>query len=115
MTADGIADLRSAAAAPDRDDWIEFRPDGVAVLRPIGVEVHRIAALLDPPEGEMTVDEVCEDYPSLTREAVEAAREYATAHPWEGEPFPGITFKRAFRGIGLEALDEVLGPTHTDP
>lgn len=108
MAADGIADLRPAAGAQEGNDWIEVRPDGVAVLRPILVEVHRIAALLD---GGMTVEEVCEDYPSLSREAVEAAREYAAAHPWAGEPFPGTTFKRAIRNIGLEALDEVLGPS----
>lgn len=88
-------------------DKVDLRPDGQAVLRGTHIEVHRITALLD---GGMTVEEVCQDYPSLTREAVEAAREYAAVHPWSGLPFPGTTFKRAIRGMGLEALDEVLGP-----
>jgi uncharacterized protein (DUF433 family) len=85
---------------------INFRTDGEAVLRGSDIEVYRIAALLD---GGMSVDAVLADYPSLTRDAVVTARAYAAAHPKPGRPYPRTTAKRALRGAGLEALDEVLG------
>ncbi|MEH3117063.1 MAG: DUF433 domain-containing protein [Methylorubrum populi] len=84
---------------------VEFRVNGDAVLKESGVEVHRIAALLG---GGMSPDEIREDYPSLTLEAIAAAKAYADAHPKPGRPYPGMTAKRALRGAGLEALDEVL-------
>jgi hypothetical protein len=52
---------------------------------------------------------VLADYPSLSREAAEAARAYAEAHPKTGRPYPRTTVKRVPQGAGLEALDEVLG------
>jgi uncharacterized protein (DUF433 family) len=84
---------------------VEFRPDGEVLLAGTDVEVHRIAALL---EGGLSVDEVCEDYPSLDPEAVTVAKAYADAHPKPGRPYPRTTAKRALKGAGLEALDEVL-------
>lgn len=47
------------------------------------IEVHRIAALLG---GGMTPQEVCEDYPSLTPEAVAVAKTYAEAYPKPAGP-----------------------------
>ena len=87
-------------------DKVEFRSDGEALLKGTGIEAHRIAALLD---GGMTVDEVLADYPSLARDAVEAAGTYADAYPKAGRPYPRTTIKRALRGAGLEALDEAFG------
>ena len=75
------------------------------MLRGSDVEVYRIAALLD---AGMSVDEVLADYPSLTRDAVVAARAYAAVYPKAGRPYPRTTAKRALQGAGLEALDEVL-------
>ena len=85
---------------------VTFRDDGEAVLKGSDIEVHRIAALLD---GGLSVADVQSDYPSLDRDAVEAARAYAGVHPKPGRPYPKTTAKRALRGAGLEALDEVIG------
>ena len=84
---------------------IEFRPDGEAVLKGTDVEAHRIAALL---AGGMGAEEVREDYPSLTLEQIATARAYAEAYPKSGRPYPAKTVKRALKGAGLEALDDVL-------
>jgi len=68
------------------------------------VEVYRIDALLD---GGASVEEVLEDYPSLSRQQVDTARAYADAHPKTGRPdYPSTSVKQALRGAGLEALDD---------
>jgi len=104
---DLVRDVESCTAElADLAAKIDFRADGEAVLRGSDVEVYRIAALLD---AGMSVDEVLADYPSLTRDAVVAARAYAAVHPKAGRPYPRTTAKRALQGAGLEALDEVLG------
>lgn len=84
---------------------VEFRQDGEAVLKGTNVEVYRVAALL---AGGMTPELICQDYPSLTPETVATAKAYADAHPKAGRPYPSKTVKRAIKGAGLEALDEVL-------
>jgi len=84
---------------------VDFRPDGEPVLKGSDIEVHRIKALLD---GGLSVDDVLVDYPSLTGDAIVAARTYAEAYPKPGRPYPSTTAKRALRGAGLEALDGVL-------
>jgi uncharacterized protein (DUF433 family) len=84
---------------------VEFRQDGEAVFKGADVEVYRVAALL---AGGMTPEQICEDYPSLTPEAVATAKAYAEAHPKTGRPYPSKTVKRAIKGAGLEALDKVL-------
>jgi uncharacterized protein (DUF433 family) len=106
-----VADLieeveRRTAELAKLADKVEFRDDGEAVLKGSDVEVYRIAALL---AGGLSVDQVLADYPSLSRDAVEVARAYAEAYPKPGRPYPRTTAKRALRGAGLEALDEVLG------
>lgn len=105
-----IDDLRAEVENRARElaelaEKVEFRKDGEAVLKGSGVEVYRIAALLS---GGMTPEEICEDYPSLSRDEVAVARAYAEAHPKQGRPYPSTTAKRALKGAGLEALDEVL-------
>jgi uncharacterized protein (DUF433 family) len=84
---------------------VEFRQDGEAVLKGTDAEVYRVAAL---HAGGMTPEQICEYYPSLTPEAVATAKAYAEAHPKTGRPYPSKTVKRAIKGAGLEALDEVL-------
>jgi uncharacterized protein (DUF433 family) len=84
-------------------DKVAFRPDGEAVLKGTSIEVYRIAALL---EGGLSVEQVLEDYPSLSRNQVETAQTYAEAYPKPGRPYPRMSVKRALQGAGLEALDE---------
>jgi uncharacterized protein (DUF433 family) len=85
-------------------DAVEFRADREPVLKGAGIEVYRIAALLD---GGLSIDQVLEDYPSLSRKDVEIAQSYAKAHPKAGRPYPRTSVKRALQRGGLEALDDV--------
>jgi uncharacterized protein (DUF433 family) len=106
-----ISDLREEVeqrtqCLSELSDKIEFGSEGEVLLKGTKTEVYRIAALLD---GEMPINIILADYPSLTREQVLAAKAYADAHPKPGRPYPAITAKQALRGAGLEALDEVLG------
>ena len=39
---------------------------------------------------------------------IATARAYAEAYPKSGRPYPAKTVRRALKGAGLEALDEVL-------
>lgn len=105
-----IGDVRAEAQKRTREldelaEKVEFQADGEPVVKGAGIEVHRIVALLN---GGMTPAEICEDYPSLTTEAVAAAKAYGEAHPKTGRPYPSKTVKRTIKGAGLEALDEVL-------
>jgi uncharacterized protein (DUF433 family) len=103
-----IDDLRAEVEDRARElvelaEKVEFRKDGEAVLKESGVEVYRIAALLN---GGLTPEDICKDYPSLSPKAVAVAKAYAEAHPKSGRPYPSTTVKRALAGAGLEALDE---------
>ena len=105
-----IDDLRAEVEDRARElaalaEKVEFRKDGEAVLKDSGLEVYRIAALLN---GGLTLDDIREDYPSLSPDAIAVAKAYAEAHPKPGRPYPSTTVKRALKGAGLEALDEVL-------
>lgn len=105
-----IDDLKAEVHSRARElaelaDKVEFRRDGEAVLKGTDVEVYRVAALLG---GGMTPEEIRHDYPSLSPDAVATAKAYAEAHPKAGRPYPTKTVKRAIKGAGLEALDEVL-------
>jgi len=74
------------------------------LLEGTAVEIYRITALLD---GGASVDEVLEDYPSLSRQQVETARAYADVRPKTGRPdYPRTSVKQALREAGLEALDD---------
>lgn len=84
-------------------DKVEFRTDGEPLLKSTSVEVYRIAALL---EGGAPIEQVLEDYPSLSRNQVETAQAYAEAYPKAGRPYPRTSVKRALQGAGLEALDD---------
>lgn len=84
-------------------DKVEFRTDGEPLLKGTSIEVYRIAALLD---GGAPIEEVLEDYPSLSRKQVETAQAYAEAYPKAGRPYPRTSVKRALQGAGLEALND---------
>jgi hypothetical protein len=72
------------------------------IIRGTKIEAYRIAALLD---GGMSVAEVLEDYPSLTKEQVLAAKAYAEATPKLGRPYPERTAKAAMGRVDLSLLD----------
>lgn len=106
-----IDDLEAEVEARARElsalsDKVEFRKNGEAVLKGTDIEVYRISALL---EGGLAPEQICEDYPSLSLEMVAIAKAYAGAHPKLGRPYPRVTAKRALKGAGLEALEEILG------
>jgi uncharacterized protein (DUF433 family) len=82
---------------------VEFQADGEPLLKGTPIEVYRIAALL---EGRASIEQVLEDYPSLSRKQVETAQVYAEAYPKAGRPYPRTSVKRALHGAGLEALDD---------
>lgn len=84
-------------------DKVEFRADGEPMLKGTSTEVYRIAALL---EGGAPIEQVLEDYPSLSRNQVETAQTYAEAYPKAGRPYPRTSVKGALQGAGLEALDD---------
>lgn len=91
----------ASEASRSPSSGIEIDGRGRAVIAGTTVEAHRIAALLD---GEMDVDEVVRDYVTLSRAQVLAARAYADAHPWEGEPYPPLTAKKAMRDLNADVL-----------
>ncbi len=78
---------------------VEFADNGNAVLASRGVEVHRIAALLN---GGLSVNAVLEEYPFLSEDAVEVARTYAQTWPRPGRPYPRTTSNRAMRDTAEE-------------
>lgn len=82
---------------------VEFRADGEPLLKGTQIEVYRIAALLD---GGALIEQVLEDYPSLSKQNVETAKAYAEAYPKAGRPYPRTSVKRALQNAGLEALDD---------
>lgn len=59
-------------------------------LKHTTIPVHMIAALA---RGQ-SVDEIVEDFPSLSAEQVRAAIDYARAYPKVGRPYPERSFKR---------------------
>jgi uncharacterized protein (DUF433 family) len=95
-------ELRTANLA-ELADKVEFRVDGEPLLKGTEIEVYRIAALLD---GGWSIEQVLEDYPSLSRKDIETAKAYTEAYPKAGRPYPRTSAKRALQGAGLEALDE---------
>jgi uncharacterized protein (DUF433 family) len=65
------------------------------IIRGTSIPVYVVAALA----REETIDQILEDYPSLNREQVEAAIEYAKAYPKRGRPYPGRSLKRALADL----------------
>ncbi|WP_298277602.1 DUF433 domain-containing protein [uncultured Bradyrhizobium sp.] len=65
------------------------------VIHGTAIPVYMVAALA----REETTDEILDDYPSLTKEQVEAAVEYAKAYPKRGRPYPGRSLKRTLADL----------------
>lgn len=69
-----------------REDFVEINPDimgGTPVLRGTRITVYSVLGRL---VGGDSVDDILEDNPHLTREAVETAALYARTHPIVGRP-----------------------------
>jgi len=82
---------------------VEPGPDGDPVLKGRRVPVHLLAALV---EGG-GVEEAMRAYPSLAREDVDAAVQYAGVYPKSGRPYPKRSLKRMLSELALP--DEVFG------
>ena len=89
---------------------IDDKAENGPLIRGTRIEAYRIAALL---EGGATVERVLKDYPSLTRPQVEAARDFAVAHPKPGRPFPSRSVKQAFEEARLDDLADILDARDT--
>lgn len=88
--------------------YVEEGRDGEPVLKGTGVPVHVVAALAEA--GGM--DEAAWAYPSLPREAVVAAFQYARVYPKKGRPYPAKSLKRMLSELALP--DDVFGETDED-
>jgi uncharacterized protein (DUF433 family) len=68
------------------------------------IPVYMVAALA----RTQTVADILADFPSLAREQVEAAIEFAKAYPKRGRPYPGRSLKRALADLAeIGAFDEL--------
>ncbi len=77
---------RAARYGQSRDEHIELNPDiagGTAVLRGTRITVYAILGRID---GGDSVDDILDENPHLTRDAVETAALYARTHPFLGRP-----------------------------
>ena len=85
---------RASDYARARDKWIEVNPDilgGTPVIRETRISVHALRGRI---EGGESVELILEDYPELSREAIETALLYARSHPLVGRP-GGRPWKKA--------------------
>ena len=80
---------------------VEVSGSGEPVIRGTVVPVYQISGLA---KGQ-TVEEILEDYPSLTRDQVESAVEYAKAYPKRGRPYPARSFTRMIADLGLDKVE----------
>lgn len=69
------------------------------------IPVYRISALLD---GGMTIEQVLEDFPSLTADQILWSRDYARSYPNLGKQYPKESLKRLLRQSGMYELDQEL-------
>lgn len=77
---------RAARYSRSREDHIVIDPDimgGTPVLRGTRITVYSLLGRLD---GGDSIDDILEDNPHLTREAIETAALYARTHPLVGRP-----------------------------
>ncbi|WP_312518435.1 DUF433 domain-containing protein [Massilia sp.] len=81
------------------------------LIKGTSIAVYRIAALL---AGGATAGDVIADYPSLTPQQIELARDYALALPKKGRPYVATSFKRATRELDLQLIDELLAQEEKD-
>ncbi|TCR72684.1 DUF433 domain-containing protein [Rhizobium sp. BK376] len=96
-------------------DGIDSKGDrGEAVIRGTTVAAHLIAALA----RDQAVDAILTDFPSLTRDQIDAAVEYAKAYPKRGRPYPTKSLKTtlaALADVGAFDDDGDLGDVEPRP
>jgi uncharacterized protein (DUF433 family) len=80
---------------------VESSGRGEPVIRGTTVPVYQIAGLA---KGQ-TEAEILEDYPSLTRDQVAFAVEYAKAYPKKGRPYPARSFTRMIADLDLDEVE----------
>ncbi|KOF12386.1 hypothetical protein AC244_34710 [Ensifer adhaerens] len=68
---------------------------GEAVIRGTTITAHLIAALA----RDQSVDAILAEFPSLTRDQIDAAVEYAKAYPKRGRPYPTKSLKTALADL----------------
>jgi len=92
---------------------VELRLEkGDAVIRGTEVPAHLIAALARTHK----VEEILEDFPSLQRQQIEAAIEYAKAYPKRGRPYAALSLKRTLAHMAeLGVFDEGDASAETHP
>lgn len=70
------------------------------------IPIYRVSALLD---GGMTVAQVAEDFPSLTRRQIQMARTYARLNPPPPSVrYPTESLKRLLLDSGFAAADRAM-------
>jgi uncharacterized protein (DUF433 family) len=75
------------------------------VIGRTNIPLYRVTALLD---GGMTIEQVLEDFPSLTRQEVLAAKRFAERNPNHGKQYPQKSLKRLLRRSGFHRLKKEL-------
>jgi uncharacterized protein (DUF433 family) len=69
------------------------------VIRGTDINAYRIAALHDG----MKLEEIVQDYASLSQQQVLAAKAYSASHPKPGRPYPTTTAKKSMREARADA------------
>lgn len=83
--------------------------DGVPVLVGTDIPVHLVAALAEAGGAS----EAARAYPSLSRETIGAAVQYARMHPKRGQPYPAKSLKRMLSELALP--DDVFDKPVDEP
>lgn len=99
------ADLKSRLHRLDElRRWVEAGPDrNEPIIKGTKIPVYMVAALA---RGQ-SIEEIVNDLPSLIRDQIEAAIEYAKAYPKRGRPYPPRSLKRALSELAdLGTFDE---------
>lgn len=91
--------------------WVDTSA-GEPLIKGSKVPAHMVAALA----RTQSVNEIVEDFPSLSAEQVEAAIEYAKAYPKRGRPYPTRSLKRSLGHLAnLGAFDLETASTDAAP
>lgn len=98
------ADLKSRLHRLDElRRWVQVGGDrNEPIIKGTKIPVYMVAALARGQSAEEIVD----DFPSLTRDQVEAAIEYAKAYPKRGRPYPPRSLKRALAELADLGFDD---------
>jgi uncharacterized protein (DUF433 family) len=97
MTSSG---LTAGHLSGEARDAVEVSASGVPVIKGTSLLVYEIAALA----SHETVEEIAEDYPSLSHDQIEAAIAYARVYPQSDRAYPDRSFKRAVAELGLDEI-----------